>query len=163
MRGQEAAAPRAARGRSSAALRRASSRFFGELRELLGLVFGAERGDKLVELAVHDAIDLVEREVDAVVGDAALRKVVRADALGAIARADERFSRRGGLCLLLAQLLVANACREHPQRLLAVFVLRARILAFDHDVGRQMRDANRRFGLVDVLAASTGGPKGIDA
>ena len=31
---------------------------------------------------------LVEREIDAVIADAALRKIVGADALGAVARAD---------------------------------------------------------------------------
>ena len=52
-------------------------RLFGELGELLGLVLGGERRDQLVELAVHDPVDLVEREVDAVVGDAALRESCR--------------------------------------------------------------------------------------
>src|SRR5687768_2636223 len=42
-----------------------SRSFFGERGELLGLVLVRQRFDDLVELAVHDAIDLVEREVDA--------------------------------------------------------------------------------------------------
>ena len=46
----------------------------------------------VVQLAVHDALDLVERQVDAVVGDAALREVVGADALGTVARADQGFA-----------------------------------------------------------------------
>ena len=57
-----------------------SRRFFGELRQLLGRVLGGERADDVIQFPVHDALDLVEREVDAVVGDAALRKVVGADA-----------------------------------------------------------------------------------
>src|SRR5437764_1172652 len=85
---------------SAAALARPSSRFFGELGELLGLLLGGERVDEVVELAVHDAVDLVQGEIDAVVGDAALREVVGADALGAVARADQRLAGRGGLRLL---------------------------------------------------------------
>src|SRR5207248_3049764 len=84
-----------------------------------------------VELADHDAVDLVERQVDAMVGDAALWKVVRADALGAVTRADEALSRRGGFRLLLALALVTDARRQHAERLLAVLMLRARILALD--------------------------------
>src|SRR4051812_31247998 len=140
-----------------------SSGFFGELGELLGLVLARERVDQLVELAVHDAVDLVKGEVDAVVGDAALRKVVGADARGAVARADERFARRGGLRLLLRELLVADARGEHRERFLAVLVLRARVLAFDDDPGRQVRYADGGFGLVDVLAAGARGAEGVDA
>ena len=35
----------------------------------------------------------------------------------------------------------------------AVLVLRAFVLAFDNDAGRQVRQAHRRIGLVDVLTA----------
>jgi len=98
---------------------------FGELRELLGLKLGGERIDDFIEFALHDAIELVQREVDAVVGQSALRKIVGPDAFGAVARSDETLARRGGLGLLLAQLLVADARCEHAERLFAVFVLRA--------------------------------------
>src|SRR4051812_24983596 len=134
---------RAHRPRQCAALARSSSGFFGELRELLGLLLGGERVDDLVELTFHDAVDLVEREVDAVVGDPALREVIGANPLGAVARADEGLARRGGLGLLLALLLVADLGLQHAQRLLAVLMLRAGILALDHDAGRQMGDADR--------------------
>src|SRR5262245_30055659 len=97
---------------------RRSSGFFGERGELLGLVLGGERVEDLVQLAVHDAVDLVEREVDAVIGDAALREVVGADALGAVARADEALARRGGLRRLLLLLLVLDARGEHGERAL---------------------------------------------
>ena len=53
------------------------------------LVVGHQRIDDLVQ---PDAVDhlgqLVERQVDAMVGDAPLRKIVGADALGAVAAAD---------------------------------------------------------------------------
>src|SRR3954447_6049966 len=85
-----------------------SSGFFCELRQLLGQVLGCKRIEQLVELAVHDALDLVERQVDAVVGDAALRKVVGADPLRTVAGADQRLAGGGGLRLLLGELLVAD-------------------------------------------------------
>src|SRR5262245_5636906 len=48
------------------------------------LVIGDQRVDDLVELAQHHAIELVERQVDAVIGDAPLREIVGADALGTV-------------------------------------------------------------------------------
>src|SRR5579883_1985036 len=78
---------------------------FGLLRELLGLVLLIERADELFEMPVHDLIELVEREVDAMVGDAALREVVGADALGAVARADLELARLRLLALLTIALI----------------------------------------------------------
>ena len=43
--------------------------------QLFRLVGGDEGVDEFVESAVHDAVDLVERQADAVVGDAALGKL----------------------------------------------------------------------------------------
>src|SRR5215467_5144861 len=54
---------------------------FAESVELLSLEFLRERGGELVQVAVHDLIDLVQGEIDAVISDAALRKVVSANAL----------------------------------------------------------------------------------
>src|SRR5690606_7105005 len=53
-----------------------------------GLLLGLERRDQLVEVAGHDARQVLGREADAVVRDARLREVVRADALAALAAAD---------------------------------------------------------------------------
>src|SRR5687767_14633402 len=62
-------------------------------RELLGLVLLLKRADQLVELAIDDIRELVERQIDAMVGDTALRKVVCADPLGAVAAADLELAR----------------------------------------------------------------------
>ena len=43
-----------------------------------------------------------------------------------------------------------------------VGVLRAAILTFGHDAGRNMRDAHGRVGLVDMLPTGPGGAVGID-
>jgi hypothetical protein len=48
-------------------------------------------------------------------------------------------------------------------RLVAVGVLAALGLAFDHHAGGQVGDADRRFGLVDVLAAGAGRAERVDA
>src|SRR6185503_20528987 len=109
-----------------------------EAGELLGLVLGGERRRDLREVAVHDRIDLVQREVDAVVGDAPLGEVVGADAVRAVAAAHEALPLRGFLRLLLAHLLVLDARGEDPPGLLAVLVLAPRVLAFDHDARRRM-------------------------
>ena len=58
-------------------------------RELARLMIGDERVDQLVERrALEHRVELVQRQVDAMIGDAPLRKVVGADALRAVARAD---------------------------------------------------------------------------
>ena len=65
-------------------------------------------------------------------------------------------------CLLLP--LVREQPRlEQRQRAGAVLVLRPLVLAFDHDAGGQVGDADRRVGLVDVLAAGARGAIGVDA
>src|ERR1700694_3134337 len=54
---------------------RCPSGILREARELLGLVLGGERRADLGEVAVHDRVDLVQREVDAVIRHTALRKI----------------------------------------------------------------------------------------
>src|SRR5690606_8728690 len=46
-----------------------------------GLVIRNQRVDDFVKLALHYPVELVEREVDAMVGEPSLRKIVGADAL----------------------------------------------------------------------------------
>ena len=55
-------------------------------------MLGHQGVDQLVERTVHDLIDFVQREVDAVIGDASLGEVVGADAFGAVAATDQRFA-----------------------------------------------------------------------
>ncbi|EXI65161.1 MAG: hypothetical protein AW08_03433 [Candidatus Accumulibacter adjunctus] len=67
------------------------------------------------------------------------------------------------LGLPLAHFGLVEARLQHRHRFGAVAVLRAVVLALDDDVARQVRDADRRIGLVDVLAAGTRGAVGVDA
>jgi hypothetical protein len=50
-------------------------------------VIGNQRVDQFVQIAFHDPVELVKREINAVIGDAALREVIGTDSLGAVARA----------------------------------------------------------------------------
>src|SRR4051812_3415768 len=73
-----------------AAIRRAAaasaSRTFIEAREALGLVLGGQGADQLVEIAFEDFGKAMQSQVDAMIGDPPLRKIIGADPLGAIAR-----------------------------------------------------------------------------
>ncbi len=64
-------------------------------------MFGHQRVGEFADFAVHDVIHLVQREVDAVVGDAALREIVGADALGTVAATHQRFTLGGKSCCAL--------------------------------------------------------------
>ena len=109
----------------------------------------------------HDLIELVERQVDAVIGHAALREVVGADALRAVARAHLRRARWPAfLCAL--PLDVVKPGLEHLQRDLAVAVLRF-LRRGHHDPGGKMGDAHRRIGGVHVLPAGARGAHRVDA
>src|SRR6185369_15670199 len=123
---------------------------------LIGLVFLRQRADQRIQITVDDFGQAIQGQIDAVVGNAALREIIGADALAAIAGADlqaARFGLRGGL---LGALLVEQARLEQRQRARAVLVLAAFVLAFHDYAGRQVRDADRRVGFVDVLAAGAG-------
>src|SRR5690606_17694709 len=134
-----------------------------ERAELIGAVLADERLDHVVELALENLIELVQRQVDAVVGDASLREVVRANALRAVAGADEAPAARGGFALAFLDLGIAQLRREQRQRARFVLVLRALVLALDDDAGRQMRDAHGGVRLVDVLTARSRRAKRVDA
>src|SRR5437899_4685752 len=89
----------------------------GQRRELLGLEFLRKRIDDLVQLAVHDGVDLVERQIDPVIGHAPLRKVVGANALAPVPRPDQALPMRGFLLLPLLALLLDKPRRQHRHRL----------------------------------------------
>src|SRR5438876_6195682 len=97
----------------------------------LGLLFGRERVDQRIERAVEHLVELMEREIDAMVGDARLRKVVGADALGAVARADHRTPRLGDLRLLLRTRIVQQPRAQNLERARLVLVLRFLVAAHD--------------------------------
>src|SRR5690554_124296 len=72
----------------------------------LGLMLGQQGVRQLVQIALHDVCQFVQRKVDAVIRYPALRIVVGADALGAVTGANQAFTLRGFLGVLLLLLLV---------------------------------------------------------
>src|SRR3984885_14646511 len=136
---------------------------FDLLSQLFGLVLLVQGRDQLVEVAVHDIIELVQCQVDAVVGDAALGKIIGANAFGPVPGSDLKLTRLRLLGLLLFALAGEEPRPEERERTRSVLVLRALVLAFDHDSRRQVRDANGRIGLVDMLSAGSRGAVRIDA
>ena len=96
------------------------------------------------------------------VGHPALREVVGADALGAVAAADHRLPRLGLGAMRLAAHLLVDARAQHIHRLGAVAVLAALVLHGDDDTRRQVSQAHRGIGLVDVLPARAGRAVDVD-
>ena len=68
-----------------------------------------------------------------------------------------------GLGLALLQLGLVEPRLELLHRLGPVLVLRALVLAGDDDAGREMGDAHRAVGGVDVLPAGARRAVGVDA
>src|SRR5918912_2263802 len=69
---------------------------------------------------------------------------------------------RGDLPLPFLALELEEASPQDPHGDLAVLVLAPLVLALHDGPSREVRDPDRRVGLVDVLAARPGGPVGID-
>ncbi len=59
--------------------------------------------------------------------------------------------------------MLVQAGAQHAHAFFAILDLRFFVLAADHGVGRQVRDAHGGVGRVDRLAARTGGTERIDA
>ena len=73
-------------------------------------MFGLQGGGDFVHVAVHHKIQFVQGKVDAVVGNAALRVVVSADALAAVAAANQAFALGGFFFVGGAVLLSSSFC-----------------------------------------------------
>src|ERR687897_1508190 len=104
----------------------------------------------------------MRREVDSVVRDPALGKVVGPDLFRALARPHLSAALPGDRFLLLPQLDLVQAGTQHLHRLLTILDLRLFIL-LRHDQARwQVREPYRRVGRVHALPAWTARAKGID-
>ena len=53
-------------------------------------------------------------------------------------------------------------CAQHIHRLIFVAMLASIVLTLNHNIGRQVGYANRRFGFVNMLTACARGSKNID-
>src|SRR5262245_11207437 len=124
---------------------------------------GGQRVDHRVEVAVEHTIELVQGEIDAMIGDPALREVVRADLLRAVAAAHHGTAVRRDRRLLVLSGTIEQPRAQDLERLRLVLVLRLLVLAGHHQAGRQVGHAHRRVGGVDALPAGTGGTEDVDA
>src|SRR5690606_19147778 len=91
--------------------------------QLLGLMLGTQCADQFVEVAFHDLTQLVQGEIDAVIGDPPLREVVGANAFGTVTGAHQALALRGFLRLRFLLLLVFQARGQHLHGFLAVAML----------------------------------------
>ena len=111
----------------------------------------------------HHLVELVEGQVDAVVGYSALREIVGADALRSVAAADLALALGSARAVARLPLHLVEAGAQDLQRLGLVLVLRFFVLLDDDEPGRQMGDAHRAVGRVDRLAAGAARPEDVDA
>src|SRR4051794_5828379 len=130
--------------------------------EAAALLVVLQGGGELVEVALQDGVEVVGRELDAVVSDAPLAVVVGPDLLGAVARPDLGAARVGGGRLLLGQRALVEPGAQDAHRLLTVLQLALLVLHGDRDAGRLVRDPDRGVGRVDRLAARAAGAVDVD-
>src|SRR5688572_26487410 len=90
-----------------------------------------ERVDDRLDVAVHHAWQIVRREADAMIRDAALRIVVRPDLRRAVAGAHLRLPHSRTRRLLLAHAQVEQPCAQDLHRLQLVLQLRLLVLLRD--------------------------------
>ena len=123
---------------------------------------GGELVDDLVELPGEDLVEGVHGQPDAVVGDALLLVVVRPDLLGASAALHLVAAGRRQLLGLALLLGLQQPGPEDAQRLVLVLELALLVLARDDEARGRVRDAHRRVGGVDGLAAGAARPEHVD-
>ena len=131
--------------------------------EPVAYILGQQWLDHRIDPAGENFVERVQRQVDPVVGDPALGKVVGTNPLRAITGTDQQLTLTGNGIGRGAGLLIIEFGRQPGHRPGAVLVLGAFFLALHDNAGRQVRDANGRVSLVDVLTAGTRGFVGIDA
>src|SRR5258705_10392334 len=95
------------------------------------------------------------------IGDAALRKIIGADAFRAITRPDLLATVRRARRVDALAFGVVDAGAQDGHRHGAVLMLGTAVLHADDDAGRNVGDADRGFGLVDGLAAGALRAQGV--
>src|SRR5581483_11199472 len=121
-----------------------------------------ERVGDLVELTGEDPVELVQRQVDAVIGDAVVLVVVRADLFAPTATADLTAPRLRRLRLLTVLLELQQSGTQHLQRLRPVLDLALLVLHGDDEARRLVRDAHCGVGRVHRLPTRTGRAVHVD-
>src|SRR6185437_6524125 len=125
------------------------------LLQALGFEMRDERIDKRAELPLHHEIELMESEIDAMVGDAILRKIVRSDFLRTITRFNLAAAFGGDGFVLLRLFHFVETRAKHAHGFGAVLNLRFFVLLRNDEAGRNMSYAHGGIGCVYGLAART--------
>ena len=147
---------RVARGRLLAVL------FAAEALQTFLAVEGHQILNQFIHVTEHDLIQLVQRQIDAVIREAVLRKVIRPNPLAAIAGTNQRASLFSPFRLRLLLFHFQQPTSQNPHRFGTVFMLAFFVLATDDRIGGQGSDAYGAGGLVDFLPARTAGKISID-
>ena len=122
------------RRRPSSRSRNSPMALFLDGGEQARLMLGDQGIDDLVEAApLQHQIEAVQREADAVIGDAPLRKIIGADALRAVAGADLAAAGLRPLRIELGAFEIVEPGAQHLHRLRLVLVLRLLVLLADHE------------------------------
>src|SRR5204863_5117416 len=109
-------------------------------RQRARLMLGDECVDQLVERSAFEhLLELVQRQADAMIGDASLREIVGADALRAVAGADLVLALCGPRIRRFLPLLLVEPGAQNLHGEAAVLMLRF-LRRDDDEAGRQVRD-----------------------
>ena len=119
--------------------------------------------DELFDLALHDGVEAVQRQTDAMVGATSLREVVGPDALAAFACSHLALACLGQLLRLRLLRHVEEPSPQDAHGLFPVLMLRLLVLARNDQPRGQVGDANGRVRRVHALPARTARPEHVDA
>lgn len=125
--------------------------------------FGADEGiEEGIEIAFDEVREVVEGDLDPVIGDAVLGEVVGADLFGAVAGTDLAAAFAGHLLGFLGHLPFKEAGTEDHHGLGLVLVLGTFVLATDFEAGGFVDDADGGVGGIDALTAMAAGAADAD-
>ena len=103
------------------------------------MMFLNQRLDDCIHRALQHFIQFVQRQVDPVISDTPLRKIIGADALGPVAGADQNTTRFRLLALLLGLRSIQQLGLQQSHGAGSILVLGALVLTLDHDSRRNVR------------------------
>src|ERR1041384_4815128 len=132
----------------------ASGRYFGQT---LVVVFRHQIFDQLIQVAFHDGGQVLDGEVDAVVGDTVLGEVVGADFFAAVARADLVAAGGGHPGLLFFLLVGEKPGAKNAEGFGLVLQLGTFVGAANDETAGLVVDLDGAVRRVDALTAGTAG------
>src|SRR2546428_2365683 len=117
---------------------------------------------QLIQISIQHDVETVQGQADAVVGDAALWKVVGANLLAALAGAHLHAPLQCDSLLLAVDLPLQQFGPQNAHRLFTVLMLGPLVLAGHDEAAGEMVDPHGGFPPVGVLAAGAPGTKRFD-